>query len=124
MDHSKHPLHGKLDAITKLGTFLGDTRIRLLEAIDKQGTVAHAAQVVPLSNKAVWEAIDAMNDLADQPLVIRPLAGSDDGAALTEYGRNVVRLFRAMEAEYQSHLDHLAATMNNGQARPLDKLRR
>lgn len=107
-------LRGKLEVDTELGTFLGDTRIRLLEAVDKHGSITQAAKAVPLSYKAAWDAIDAMNNLADQPLVIRSAGGRHGGGtALTEHGRKVVALYRALEAEYQSALDRLAASMND-----------
>jgi molybdate transport system regulatory protein len=49
-------LRGKLEVDTELGTFLGDTRIRLLEAIAKHGSISQAAKAVPLSYKAAWDA--------------------------------------------------------------------
>jgi molybdate transport system substrate-binding protein len=38
----------------------------LLEAITHYGSITQAAKTVPLSYKAAWGAIDAMNNLADQ----------------------------------------------------------
>lgn len=114
MDPIQHRLRGKLEVDTEFGTFLGDTRIRLLEAIEKHGSITQAAKAVPLSYKAAWDAIDAMNNLAEQPLVIRSTGGRNGGGtALTDYGRKVVALYRALEAEYQAALDRLAATMND-----------
>lgn len=101
-------LVSKIEVSTELGTFLGDTRIRLLEAIDQHGSISQAAKHVPLSYKAAWDAVDAMNNLADQPLVERMTGGKHGGGTLlTEHGRRVVGLFRAVEAEYQSALDRL-----------------
>ena len=48
----QHKLVGKLTVDTEFGTFLGDTRIRLLEAIDRYGSISQAAKAVPLSYKA------------------------------------------------------------------------
>lgn len=117
MEPTQHRLRGKLEVDTELGTFLGDTRIRLLEAIEKHGSISQAAKAVPLSYKAAWDAIDAMNNLADQPLVIRSAGGRHGGGTqVTDYGRKVVALYRALEAEYQAALDRLAATMNDQSA--------
>lgn len=103
-------LVGKLEVSTDVGTFLGDTRIRLLEAIDQYGSISQAAKHVPLSYKAAWDAVDAMNNLADQPLVERSTGGKHGGGTLlTEHGRKVVGLYRAVEAEYQLALDRLMA---------------
>ena len=86
--HSSSPrLRGKLEVDTELGTFLGDTRIRLLEAIAKHGSISQAAKAVPLSYKAAWDAIDAMNNLAEHPLVTRVTGGRHGGGStLTLYG--------------------------------------
>lgn len=117
MDTNLHRLRGKLQVDTEFGTFLGDTRIRLLEAIGTHGSISQAAKAVPLSYKAAWDAIDAMNNLAEHPLVTRSTGGKNGGGtAITDYGRKVVALYRALEAEYQAALDRLAATMGDEQA--------
>lgn len=117
MEPIPHRLRGKLEVDTEFGTFLGDTRIRLLEAIAAHGSISQAAKAVPLSYKAAWDAIDAMNNLADHPLVIRSAGGRHGGGtALTDYGRKVVALYRALEAEYQAALDRLAASMSDDTA--------
>ncbi len=102
-------LTGHLEVSTDLGAFLGDTRVRLLEAIDAHGSISQAARHVPMSYKAAWDAVDAMNNLADRPLVERSTGGrSGGGTVLTEHGRRVVALYRAVEAEYQTALDRLS----------------
>lgn len=117
MDTPQHRLRGKLEVDTEFGTFLGDTRIRLLENIDSHGSISQAAKAVPLSYKAAWDAVDAMNNLAEQPLVVRTTGGKNGGGTqLTEFGRKTVALYRALEAEYQAALERLTASMNDGQA--------
>ena len=97
MEHIPHRLRGTLSVDTEFGSFLGDTRIRLLEAIDKHGSITQAAKAVPLSYKAAWDAIDAMNNLADQPLVLRSTGGRNGGGTqLTEHGRKTIALYRAL----------------------------
>ena len=104
-------LTGHLELSTELGAFLGDKRVRLLEAIEQHGSISQAAKHVPLSYKAAWDAVDAMNNLADQPLVERSAGGhAGGGTRLTDHGRRVIALFRAMEAEHQTALDRLAQT--------------
>lgn len=94
------------------GSFLGETRVRLLEAIERSGSISQAAKEVPLSYKAAWDAVDAMNNLAEQPLVERVVGGRHGGGSiLTDYGRRVVALYRAMEAEYQLALDRVSARL-------------
>ena len=104
-------LTGHLEVSTSLGAFLGDKRVRLLEAIEQHGSISQAAKHVPLSYKAAWDAVDAMNNLADAPLVDRSTGGrAGGGTLLTDHGRRVVALYRAMEAEHQTALDRLAQT--------------
>ena len=49
MDSLLHRLRSKLEVDSVAGPFLGDTRIRLLEAIEQQGSISQAAKAVPLS---------------------------------------------------------------------------
>lgn len=99
---------GKLAFETAAGGVLGDTRIRLLEAIAEFGSLNRAAKAVPLSYKAAWDALDAVNNLADAPLVVRTTGGAHGGGTrLTEHGRRIVALYRAMERSQQSVLDRL-----------------
>ncbi|HMZ76043.1 MAG TPA: TOBE domain-containing protein [Zoogloea sp.] len=107
-----HKLVGTLTVDTEFGTFLGDTRIRLLEAIERYGSISQAAKAVPLSYKAAWDAVDAMNNLAEEPLVERSVGGKHGGGtSLTEYGQRVIALYRAVELEYQQAIDRLAKTL-------------
>lgn len=121
-------LVSKLEVSTDLGTFLGDTRIRLLEAIAQHGSISQAAKHVPLSYKAAWDAVDAMNNLADQPLVERSTGGKHGGGTLlTDHGRKVVGLYRAVEAEYQIALDRLMSQwgeLDTGNMRSFQQLLR
>jgi molybdate transport system regulatory protein len=117
MEQIQHRLRGKLQVDTEFGTFLGDTRIRLLEAIATHGSISQAAKSVPLSYKAAWDAIEVMNNLADHPLVLRSTGGRHGGGTtITDYGRKVVALYRALEAEYQAALDRLASTMGDAES--------
>ncbi|WP_290868446.1 TOBE domain-containing protein [Aquabacterium sp.] len=121
-------LTGKLEVSTEMGAFLGDTRIRLLEAIARHGSISQAAKHVPLSYKAAWDAVDAMNNLSEAPLVARTTGGKHGGGTvLTEQGQKVVALYRAMEAEYQAALDRLTARwgeVEQGNVRGVQQLMR
>ena len=88
--------------------FLGLGRIELLEQIEATGSISAAARTMGMSYKAAWDAIDAMNNLADEPLLIRQVGGRHGGGTqLTEYGRRVIRQYRAAEQEHQRFMDRM-----------------
>ena len=98
---------------TEIGVALSDTRIRLLEEIGRKGSINQAAKAVPLSYKAAWDAIDTLNNLAPEPLVLRVTGGRQGGGTeLTEYGQKMVAMYRALEIEYQAALDRLSEKLD------------
>src|SRR5579862_7808065 len=82
--------------------FLGARRIALLESIHRTGSITRAAKQVGLSYKAAWDTLEAMNNLADRPLLIRSVGGRQGGGSrLTEHAQELVRLYRLMESGYR-----------------------
>ena len=78
--------------------FLGSARIQLLEQIVATGSISAAARVIGMSYKAAWDAIDAMNNLTDQPLLKRQAGGRHGGGTqLTAHGEQVIAQYRAAE---------------------------
>jgi molybdate transport system regulatory protein len=76
-------------------------------------SISQAAKAVPLSYKAAWDAVDAMNNLAPEPLVIRTTGGKHGGGtALTDYGRRLIGFYRALEQEHQAAVTRLTERMN------------
>ncbi|MDY6815206.1 MAG: TOBE domain-containing protein [Pseudomonadota bacterium] len=95
------------------GAALSGSRIRLLEAIDRLGSINQAAKAVPLSYKAAWEAIDLLNNTSPLPLVEKVTGGRRGGGTrLTDYGRRMVTLYRALEGEYQATLERMLGGMD------------
>ena len=100
---------GRLNLATPAGALSGERRIRLLEAIDAHGSITSAARAVPLSYKAAWDALDALNNLAERPLVVRSAGGRQGGGTrLTDAGRELVALYRAVQGEQQRTLARVA----------------
>lgn len=60
-------------------TLGGAARIALLAAIGETGSITRAAKAVGLSYKGAWDAIDTMNNLAGEPLVLRATGGKGGG---------------------------------------------
>lgn len=109
-------LTGKLLIDTTFGNFLGDKRIRLLEAIGQHGSISQAAKAVPFSYKAAWDAVDAMNNLAPQQLVLRATGGPHGGGTtLTPFGRRLIAFYRALEQEQQAALEKLRTRLEQEQ---------
>jgi molybdate transport system regulatory protein len=94
--------------------FGGHDRIALLTKIGELGSIAAAAREVGLSYKGAWDAVDAMNNLADEPLVLRAVGGrSGGGAELTDRARRLVEVFGHMEALHQRFMEQLSAVADD-----------
>src|SRR5690606_15419115 len=90
-------------------TWGGSSRIDLLAQIDDTGSISAAARAVGMSYKGAWDAIDTMNNLAGEPLVLRATGGKGGGGArLTERARRLVATFQALETEHRRVMAHLA----------------
>lgn len=112
MNTTGTPLTGKLMIDTAMGSFLGDKRIRLLEAIAQHGSILQAAKAVPMAYKAAWDAVDDMNNVAPEPLVLRATGGRHGGGSeLTAYGRRLIAFYRALEQESQAALARLSGQL-------------
>ncbi|CAG9000429.1 MAG: Molybdenum-pterin-binding protein MopA [Candidatus Celerinatantimonas neptuna] len=102
-----------------------EQRISLLEAIDKTGSLNAAAKSMPMSYKAAWDALDLMNNLAQEPLVIRQSGGRHGGGTqLTAAGRQLIQLYRALQLEYQQSLEKLQVVAQEQPDLDLLQLRR
>ena len=85
------------------GSRVGAERIALLEAISEQGSIAAAAMTVGLSYKGAWDAVQALNNLFDEPLVAAHAGGRGGGeTGLTTRGAAVVRAFAPPKASWPS----------------------
>jgi molybdate transport system regulatory protein len=99
------------------GARVGAERIALLEAVGDLGSIRAAAARLGLSYKAAWDAVQALNNLFDAPLVAAQAGGRQGGAAaLTPRGRSVVTAFHRLEVE----LAEVAARLDRGLAGDAD----
>src|SRR5579872_4701502 len=75
-------------------------RIRLLETIRQKGSITAAAKALGLSYKGAWDAVQAMNNVFERPLVIAQAGGRAGGAAtVTSAGEAVMLAYRRLEAD-------------------------
>jgi molybdate transport system regulatory protein len=89
--------------------FLGGERIELLEKIQALGSITRAAKAVGISYKTAWEIVDALNNLADKPLVVRITGGKGGGGThLTPEGQKLVSSFKIVQEEHRVFLENVA----------------
>ncbi|MFP4834589.1 winged helix-turn-helix domain-containing protein, partial [Paraburkholderia sp. BR10879] len=87
----------------------GAARIALLEAIHATGSITGAAKAVGMSYKGAWDAVDVMNNLAGEALVVRATGGKGGGGTtLTPRALRLVETFRAIEREHQRFIERAA----------------
>ena len=90
------------------GPRIGAERIALLEALGELGSIRAAAERAGLSYKAAWDAVQALNNLFETPLVVARAGGRQGGAAeLTDSGRALIAAFHRVEAELGQVADRL-----------------
>lgn len=91
----------------------GAARIALLAAIGETGSITGAAKAVGMSYKGAWDAIDAMNNLAGEALVVRATGGKGGGGTtLTPRAQRLIATFGAIEREHRQFLERAAAAVH------------
>lgn len=84
-------------------------RMALLAAIHEFGSISAAARHIDLSYKAAWDAIDTMNNLADEPLVLRTTGGQrGGGASLTPRALEILSLYQQLDDLHRRFMNRLA----------------
>ncbi|MDB5426775.1 MAG: transcriptional regulator, ModE family [Phenylobacterium sp.] len=105
------------------GPRVGAERVALLEALDELGSIRAAAARVGLSYKAAWDAVQALNNLFEAPLVIARAGGRHGGAAeLAPAGRAVVAAFHRVEFELAEVMDRLERGLAGAPADDIGRL--
>ncbi|GHV01688.1 ModE family transcriptional regulator [Campylobacterota bacterium] len=89
--------------------YLGEGRVALLKAVRDIGSIHAAAKSIKMSYKAAWDTIDAMNNLAPTPLVVRTIGGKHGGGTvLTQEGAAVIEAFDFLKLKH----DHLLSLLS------------
>ncbi|MFO0690578.1 MAG: LysR family transcriptional regulator [Myxococcota bacterium] len=93
-------LRVRLRVATPGGIALGPGRVDLLEQIAETGSIVEAARHLEMSYMRAWTLIRDTNAAFREPLIVAERGGrKGGGAALTETGRKVLELYRAMEGD-------------------------
>ena len=79
---------------------IGPGKIRLLEAVERTGSISQAGRALGMSYRRAWLLIDDLNQCFRHPVVTAKPGGSKGGGAvLTEFGTALIRDYRAIETE-------------------------
>ncbi len=97
------------------GQSVGPGKVRLLEAVADTGSISSAGRALGMSYRRAWMLIEQMNLGFRRKVVATKLGGTrGGGAALTPFGRELVRRYRAIETKAsgaaKAHLAFLART--------------
>ncbi|TPG63918.1 molybdenum-dependent transcriptional regulator [Ewingella americana] len=88
--------------------FADPRRIELLKQVKVTGSISQGAKLAGISYKSAWDAINEMNQLADQTLVERSTGGKGGGGAiLTHYGERLIQLYDLLAQIQQKAFDVL-----------------
>lgn len=89
--------------------YLSSKGLALLEQIELTGSISRAAKHFKMSYKAAWDAVDALNNLSERPLVICSAGHSEGGGTrLSDFGRDTVYAWRRMQAEHERCMARVA----------------
>ena len=80
------------------GFYLGPGRADLMELIAETGSIAESARRMGMSYKRAWGLVQALNDGFGAPVIETARGGKEQGAVLTEAGRQLLGRYRAMQA--------------------------
>jgi molybdate transport system regulatory protein len=84
----------------------GDGKARLLEQIDRSGSLAAAAQALGMSYRGLWGRLREMESRLGFKLVARTAGGPGGGGSrLTERGRDLLARYRRFRRGINAHVD-------------------
>ncbi|MCB1428303.1 MAG: LysR family transcriptional regulator [Nitratireductor sp.] len=98
---------------------IGPGKAGLLEAIGETGSIAAAGRKLGMSYKRAWNLVEAMNRDFAGGLVGTSRGGKDfGGAELTATGRNVLEIYRTMEARANKSVEAEIGVLTGLLSRP------
>ena len=90
------------------GSRVGPERMALLKAIGEHGSISAAARSVGLTYRGAWDAVQALNNLFDRPVVEGQAGGRQGGGArVTAAGDALISAFDRLDARLDTLLAEL-----------------
>jgi molybdate transport system regulatory protein len=101
---------------------LGPGKIALLEHIGACGSLSQAARELGMSYRRAWELLENLNGSFRERVVATSTGGrGGGGAALTPFGRALVRSYRRFETAIQARASrHFSALARSSRNAPTD----
>ncbi|WP_367126767.1 winged helix-turn-helix domain-containing protein [Ralstonia sp. CP] len=79
---------------------IGPGKADVLEGIAETGSIAETGRRLGMSYQRVWSLVAALNQDFVEPLVVKQRGGTAGGGAhLTETGKQVLKVYRAIERD-------------------------
>ncbi|HYA40750.1 MAG TPA: LysR family transcriptional regulator [Syntrophobacteraceae bacterium] len=85
----------------------GAGRLRILDAVEKYGSMLGAAKALGMSYRALWAKIRLTEDRLGQSVLEKHAGGAKSGSKLTPFGRTLIERYRQTENLTRSTVDVL-----------------
>jgi len=100
---------------------VGAERIALLKAIHEHGSISAGGRAVGITYRSAWDAVQALNNLFDRPLVVGQTGGRQGGGAvLTPAGEAVIAGFEHLNTALQTVMAQLQSAVSGHSEPHLD----
>jgi molybdate transport system regulatory protein len=102
-----------------IGVRLGPGKAQLMELIEEHGSIRAAGASIGMSYRRAWLLADEINRMFREPSIFTRHGGkSGGGAGLTEFGKEMLKRYRrveaAMRAAAEDDLDWLSGRIDPG----------
>ena len=97
----------------------GQGRLKILESIDRNGSISAAARELRMSYRAVWGKIKATEERLGKKLLSRNVGGSTGGgSSLTPFAMEIMQQFYRLRHDIQKDADNIFADLFSDQEKP------
>ena len=96
--------HSRVWLSRPAGYLLGGPEARLLEAIERAGSIKEGAEAAAMSYRTAWARVREMERILGRPVVHSRAGGPGGGATtLTDDARGLITLFHDLERRVTEH---------------------